>query len=410
LRVLVSAYACEPGRGSEPGVGWSWAREIARLHEVWVITRTNNRKPIEKALAKEPLPNVHWVYLDLPRWTRFWKRGSRGLRSYYVLWQLAAYFAVRRLHHRISFDLMHHITFGNYWMPSFLPLLPVAFIWGPVGGAESAPRAFWYSFSLRGKLYELLRDLARKFGDLNPLVRLSARRASVVLSKSEETKKRLEALGCRRAVVCSEVVLPADEICRLNAVPIRNGNTFGLISIGRLIHWKGFELGLKAFADFHRQFPASHYWIIGNGPERRRLEGLARQLDVVESVQFFGNLPRAQVLEKLLASDVLVHPSLHDSGGWVCVEAMAAGRPVICLDLGGPAFQVSEQSGIKVSADSPKQAVRELAVAMEQLAQDPVRRHCLGKGARKRVQKYFSWDSKREWVNSVYSSSSHAGK
>ena len=243
---------------------------------------------------------MHWVYLDLPCWTRFWKRGSRGVRSYYVLWQLAAYFAVRKLHRRIGLDLLHHVTFGNYWMPSFLPLLPVAFIWGPVGGAESTPRTFWDSFSLRGKLYELLRDLVRTLSDLNPLVRLSARRALVVLSKSEETKRRLEALGCRRAVVCSEVGLPADEICRLNAVPIRNDNTFRLISIGRLIHWKGFELGLRAFADFHRQFPASHYWIIGDGPERRRLERLAGKLGVAESVQFFGNLPRAQVLEKFL--------------------------------------------------------------------------------------------------------------
>jgi glycosyltransferase involved in cell wall biosynthesis len=391
-------------------VGWAWAREIARFHEVWVITRTNNREAIEKGLAKEPMPSVHWIYLDLPSWTRFWKRGGRGVRFYYALWQLAAYFAVRRLHRRIGLDLMHHVTFGNYWMPSFLPLLPVAFIWGPVGGAESAPRTFWYSFSLRGKLYELLRDLVRMLGDLNPLVRLSAQRALVVLSKSEETKKRLESLGCRRAVVCSEVGLTGDEICRLNAVPISDGDTFRLISVGRLIHWKGFELGLRAFAVFHRQFPASRYWIIGDGPERRRLEALADKLGVAERVQFFGNLPRAQVLEKILESDVLVHPSLHDSGGWVCVEAMAAGRPVICLDLGGPAVQVSEQSGIKVSASSPRQAVRELAVAMEHLAQDPIRRHCLGKGARERVQKYFSWDLKREWIDSMYSSSSYAAQ
>jgi glycosyltransferase involved in cell wall biosynthesis len=375
-----------------------------------VITRANNREAIEKALAKQPMPSVHWVYLDLPYWTRFWKRGSRGMRFYYVLWQIAAYFAVRKLHRRIGLDFVHHVTFGNYWMPSFLPLLPVAFIWGPVGGAESTPRNFWVSFSLRGKLYELLRDLVRTLSDLNPVVRLNARRALVVLSKSEETKRRLEAFGCRRAVVYSEVGLSPDEICRLNAVPLRNANSFQVVSIGRLIHWKGFELALKAFADFHRKFPASYYWIIGNGPERRRLEGLTRRLGVVESVQFFGNLHRAQVLEKLLASDVLVHPSLHDSGGWVCVEAMAAGRPVICLDVGGPAAQVSEQSGIKVPAGSPRQAVRDLAVAMEQLAQDPIRRHCLGKGARERVQKHFSWDSKSEWVKRMYSSKTYAAE
>lgn len=391
-------------------MGWGWAREIGRMHEVWVITRANNRGRIEKALAKEALPNVHWVYLDLPRWTRFWKRGSQGVRLYYILWQVAAYFAARKLHRQMGLSVIHHITFGNYWMPSFLPLLPIPFVWGPVGGAESAPRNFWKSFSLRGKLYELLRDLARTLSDLNPLVRFSARRALVVLSKSEETKRRLEALGCRRALVCSEVGLPADEVSGVTAVSMRRDNTFRLISVGRLIHWKGFDLGLKAFADFHRRFPASHYQIIGDGPERKRLEGLVCELGVNDSVEFLGNLPRAFVLERFLESDVLVHPSLHDSGGWVCVEAMAAGRPVICLNVGGPAVQVSEQSGIKVSPRSPGQTVRELALAMEQLAQDPVRRSYLAKGARERVQKYFSWDSKSRWINNVYSSGSHGAQ
>ena len=50
MRVLLSAYACEPNKGSEAGVGWHWALEIARLgHEVWALTRANNRAPIEAA-------------------------------------------------------------------------------------------------------------------------------------------------------------------------------------------------------------------------------------------------------------------------------------------------------------------------------------------------------------------------
>jgi hypothetical protein len=92
MKVLLSAYACEPGKGSEPGVGWNWVRQIAPFAEVWVITRSNNREAIEKALAEEPLPNVHWVYFDLPRWARFWKKGQRGVHLYYYLWQVGIYF------------------------------------------------------------------------------------------------------------------------------------------------------------------------------------------------------------------------------------------------------------------------------------------------------------------------------
>lgn len=404
LRVLVSAYACEPGRGSEPGVGWQWVNEIARFHEVWVITRKNNRDVIDSSLAGVPLANVHWVYFDLPRWARFWKKGKRGIRLYYFLWQFGAYFVGRELLQRVDLDLVHHLTLGTYWMPSFLSFLPVPFVWGPVGGGESPPRSFRGSFGFRGKLYELFRDTVRALGEMNPFVRLTAKRAVVVLSKTADTQKRLEALGSRRVLVCSEVGLAADEIDRLNRLPSRRGGDgFRLLSLGRLIHWKGFELGLRAFAEFHSHFRASDYWIIGDGPERKRLEGLAQKLGVKNSVHFLGSLSRNEALEKMAECDVLVHPSLHDSGGWACVEAMAAGRPVICLDLGGPAIQVTEETGIKIPANSPQQVVRDLAAAMNRLAEDRVRCELMGTAARKRVRECFGWDTKIEWLNLLYS-------
>src|SRR6266571_2530702 len=121
LKILISAYACEPGEGSEPGVGWNVAVEAARRHEVWVITRANNRRVIEAELARNPIPTLQMVYHDLPRWTRWWKRGARGTRLYYYLWQLALYPVIRRLDRKIRFDVTHHVTFVNYWMPSLLP-------------------------------------------------------------------------------------------------------------------------------------------------------------------------------------------------------------------------------------------------------------------------------------------------
>src|ERR1700682_3106884 len=404
MRVLISAYACEPGRGSEPGVGWNWAQQMGRYHEVWVITRTNNQKPIEKALAMKPLPNVHLVYFDLPRWARFWKKRQRGMHLYYYLWQIGAYFVVRKLHRSVGFNLVHHITFVNYWMPSFIALLPVPFVWGPVGGGESAPRSFWRSFSLRGKAHEILRDLARSLAQLDPFVRLAARRATVGLATTPQTEKRLRALRCRNVLIQPAVGLVSEEIRTLSALPLRQSDPFRFFSIGVLLHLKGFDLGLRAFARFQAQFPATEYWIIGDGPERKRLEKLARNLGLAAKVRFWGTIPRAKVLKKLADCDVLVHPSLHDSGGWVCLEAMAAGRPVICLDLGGPALQVTEDSGIKVPANSPEQVVRDLANGFYKLASDPELRARLGLGARKRVEEHFNWEKKGLFMTKLYES------
>jgi glycosyltransferase involved in cell wall biosynthesis len=402
LRILISAYACEPEKGSEPGVGWNWVRQISRFHELWVITRANNRESIEKALATKPLPNVHWIYFDLPSWARFWKKGERGLHPYYYLWQIGVYFVARELHREVGFHLVHHVTFVNYWMPSLLVLLQIPFIWGPVGGGESAPRSFWRCYSPRGKAFEFLRDLVRSLAQLDPFVRLAARRAAVGLATTPQTEKRLRALGCRQVLVFSEAGVPRRDIEELGALPIPEGSPLRFLSLGRLLHWKGFELSLRAFARFASRCPASEYWIVGDGPERKRLEKLAQDLGLTGKVRFWGMIPRSEALEKLAVCDVLVHPSLHDSGGWVCLEAMAAGRPVICLDLGGPALQVTENTGIKVPAISPEQVVSDLAAAMTELAKDPDLRIRLGVAARQRVREHFDWDQKGVFMANMY--------
>src|SRR5439155_21355465 len=197
---------------------------------------------------KEPMPNVRWVYCDLPRWARFWKKGECGLRAYYSLWQLSAYFYARKLHREVQFDLAHHVTFVNYWLPTFLPLLPIPFVWGPVGGGESAPRAFRRAFGVRGRVYEALRDFGRTICELNPLVRLTAHRAAAVLATTDQTAKRLLALGSRNVFVFPGIGLSAEDLHELTALEIRQGTPFRVLSLGRLLHWKGFELGLQAFA------------------------------------------------------------------------------------------------------------------------------------------------------------------
>ena len=82
---LMSAYACEPGEGSEPGVGWNWAIELAKKHNVIVITRENNRGKIEAKYSKKQYPNLVFYYCDVPRCLSFWKKGQKGVHLYYFL-------------------------------------------------------------------------------------------------------------------------------------------------------------------------------------------------------------------------------------------------------------------------------------------------------------------------------------
>src|ERR1700730_3638991 len=194
-KVLMSAYACEPSKGSEPGVGWSSAVEMARYHDIWVITRANNRPPIEVELARNPQPRLHFVYYDLPYWSRLWKRGTHGVHLYYYLWQLCILAIARALHREVKFDLVHHVTFLRYGAPSFLCFVGVPFVWGPVGGGESAPRSFWWGGGWSSVLYEGLRAAGFVRGDRGPFVKATARRSAVALATTDRCAARLRSLG-----------------------------------------------------------------------------------------------------------------------------------------------------------------------------------------------------------------------
>jgi glycosyltransferase involved in cell wall biosynthesis len=224
------------------------------------------------------------------------------------------------------------------------------------------------------------------------------------LATTEETAGQMRMLGCRRVSVYSEAGLAQEEIQRLSSIPPCQSSRFRLISVGRLLHWKGYHLSVRAFAEFHRQFPESEYWLFGDGHERKRLQKLSESLGVAKSIKFWGNLPRREVLEKLADCNALIHPSLHDAGGWVCLEAMAAGRPVVCLDLGGPGFQVTEKTGIKVKASTPDEAVAGLANAFLRLAQDPDLRNRIAEASRQRVNEHFDWVGKGEFMSEIYQS------
>jgi glycosyltransferase involved in cell wall biosynthesis len=167
-----------------------------------------------------------------------------------------------------------------------------------------------------------------------------------------------------------------------------------------LLHWKGLHLGLRAFAE--AKLPDAEYWILGEGPEEQRLQMLCRDLKIDHQVKFLGHMRREEVLAKLGDSSVLVHPSLHDSGGLVCLEAMAAGRPVICLDLGGPAEQVTPETGFPVLADSPEQSVADMTKAMVLMAKDVDLRLKLGQAGQNRVRELFSWDAKGKLFTQLY--------
>ena len=124
IKLVLSCYACEPNRGSEPGVGWAWALGMAKRHETYVLTRANNRDVIEAELARLNLPpseTPNFIYVDLsPLACRLKKRGIIPVSLYYLLWQFKARKMLDSLHRNgfrvvVSQDPVVSVANASQW-------------------------------------------------------------------------------------------------------------------------------------------------------------------------------------------------------------------------------------------------------------------------------------------------------
>jgi glycosyltransferase involved in cell wall biosynthesis len=172
--------------------------------------------------------------------------------------------------------------------------------------------------------------------------------------------------------------------------------------VGRLLYWKGLHLVLRALADVRRAVPDANLKIVGQGSDRAWLESVAREAGIADAVEWIATMGHDQVQQEFRRSTALVFPSLHDSGGMVVLEALAAGAPVVCLDLGGPGAIVTPSCGVVVGTRNASEAavIAALSRAMTLLATDAEFRARLAANAVPRARE-SSWDGAAE---AVYSS------
>jgi glycosyltransferase involved in cell wall biosynthesis len=175
-----------------------------------------------------------------------------------------------------------------------------------------------------------------------------------------------------------------------------------VLSAGSLIRVKGFGLVIRAFNEFAVKHPSCELRIIGSGPEEPRLKDLIERFKLHSKVRLIQAIPRDELLGEMACCDVFLFPSLRDGGGAVVIEAMSAGKPVVCLDTGGPGVHVTEECGIKIEPTTPDHAVHQLAAALERLKVDKSLRIKLGRASRQRAESEYHWDRLAERLMKVY--------
>jgi glycosyltransferase involved in cell wall biosynthesis len=409
MKVLMSAYACKPFAGSEPGVGWNWATQASRDNEVWVITRSEYRPAIEDALVEKPNPNLHFVYHEVPSPLSLVLKHREDFNyPHYYAWQATALPLARRMHAEIGFDVGHHVTYAGFRFPTFLLALGIPYVWGPVGGGATAPMQFIPSFGFKGGARQLLRAFSNTFAKVDPLLWLTARRASVIVADSPGTRAALPFGSTDKTVLESQDGLHIGEVPE--GQPTKRPGLRAAY-IGRLMYWKGVNLAIEALAEAHKTRSDITLTLIPTGGGEETLQRQAERLRVANAVQFSGPLSRREALALLATQDCLLFPSFQDSGGpFAVLEAMAAGLPVVCLDIGGPSMTVTDETGIRVALGSRSEVVRGLSDALIKLAEDPPLRKRMGQAGRRRLNERYLWERKANVSNSLYARALEAAR
>lgn len=368
MKILLSAFACAPNTGSEPGVGWRWATELAKEHEVVVVTDITRRSLIEPYLAENPVPGLRIAYYR-PTWLSTAPLNSSTAQLLYTVWQFGLWRFAKSLHRVERFDVAMHVTYGVFRHPSFLGFLGIPFVFGPLGGGEDAPGRLKRSIKGREKIKEWLRAAINKVSLLDPFLWVAFARTTSILVKTEDTKNALPWPFRHRALVYPEIgidtlqgVAPSH---RAAVDPLR------VLFAGRLLGWKGAHLAVRAVALARSRGVRIDFTLLGQGPYEAELHRLAASLGCHGEVNWIKQIPQQELFALYRTMHCFLFPSLHDSSGNVVLEAQANGLPVVCLALGGPATLVSDQTAIVVPVDGDEtDVVDRLSLALEKLSEN----------------------------------------
>lgn len=405
MNILLCAYACEPGVGSEPEVGWRMVCGIANKRpndSIYVITKANNKRNIESVSYAS---NLTFVYYSPPQWLTFWKKGGRGIRTYYYMWMIGAVILLARK--KKTFDVIHHLTFVNDWLPSYFFLLKKTesiFVWGPIGSNDAIDFKFIEGF--KSKIAELVRRfLQSSFRLFDPAFYLCKSKADYILGINDNVRFKLRLGSCEKFTIEPAISFDvAEEVNKL--VDANPCGVFSVVSVGRLINIKNFRLSLLAFSLFLESDNVSEktvFTIVGDGPQRRDLEEYADKLCVAQNVNFVGRVPLDEVNCYYRQSDVFLFPS-SENAGFVVLEAMSNRLPIVAMNYGGPAqFVMSNITEQLVSAELSFVCIAQnLADQLSLFYRDSELKNRIGERNHTDVVKYWSWKSKVQRVVDVY--------
>ena len=404
MKVLVTAYACNPYLGSEHAVGWNLIRELSQLHDLTVIAE--EEKCADSIIHYKSLNNdmdhVKFIFIQKKRARTLRKFWPPSYYWFYKNWQKKALGVATNLAKSGEYDIVHHLTMVGFREPGFLFELGIPYVIGPVGGFGYFPRHFSSVMSWHGRIYFILYNLINYFhGHYHRRFRKAVQKAGIfgtIAASHYNANFIKKCYGIPVHHVVPEIGPPSNPISP-NHNKFDFKRTLKIIWVGNLSDGKALPLLLNALTSFkNSEFQLSIY---GDGRQKTRWVQKVYDLGLDNTVKFEGSVPRAKLMQAYQDADLCVITSLRDLSSMVTVEALAHALPILCLDHCGFGEIVDTTCGVKVDVVTAEQVVRDLQSRLRDISQGNINLKSLSSGALAKAQE-LSWENKAKVISQIY--------
>ncbi|MDR2410414.1 MAG: glycosyltransferase [Bacteroidales bacterium] len=401
-KILISAYACSPYQGSEPGVGWNFVKCLSKYHELHILTESKFQKDIEKYFVAHPEEKKYFnfYFIEKNRHKKLRKIWPPSYYWFYRQWQKKALTMALELNAKYNFDIVHQLNMGGYREPGYLYKLNKPFVWGPVGGMCISPWKLLPSMGFYGAVYYFSRNIINLWQmRFKRRVRKCAEKSDAIIV--EYDYDGIKNIWNRESVIMPEVglIIHKQEITQC----LRNEN-LKICWSGMHIPGKSLNLLLESLRiAANRENIELH--VIGAGECTKKWKLKAKLLNL-KNIKWHGWVQKNEAINITKKCHIFCITSLSDGTPTVLLEALSSGLPVIALDHCGFSNVITEKCGVKIPVRSKKQVVSDFAKAIDFLFENDDIRVDLARGALLRA-KDFAWDKKAETINAIYDSIIH---
>lgn len=406
MKILINAYACSPGMGSEPGMAWNWVSNLAKFCELHIITEGEFREKIETVVPTlEQGGNMHFYYNPVSEKIRkmCWNQGDWRFYKYYREWQWKTYLLAKDICQKEHIDILHQLNMIGFREPGYLWQLSeengVPFVWGPVDAKDKFPVAYLDGAGLKTKLFMRLKNFLTGIQlRYSKRVLLAARQSSVIFSASSNSQRSFKKYMNIDSPLLNETG------CYVQDHPIvdkTDKETFDVLWVGKMDFRKQLALALQTVAKSENNKLRLH--IMGGG-DAESYQSLAKSYGIADKCIWHGAVSHDEVQDIMQKSDIFLFTSVAEGTPHVVLEAISNNLPVVCFDTCGQGDAVNDKVGRKIPLSFPCQSVSDFAKLLNELEDNRSLLKQLSENCKERQQE-LSWEEKAktmmEWYEKI---------